>query len=226
MEQRGQFAANGIGVTTPLIALKGVVVHEPSKRRAGDVNVYGVDDRFWKFHGIHSVTAPQNREVLLSEGLATELKTCPGDAVLLRLEKPSEIPVESLHGRKEDPGRTIRLNVSGPLAGESLGEFSLQPQHGAVRAVFVSLKFLQRELEQVDRVNTILVARFPETSSSTQEESIASLLKSKSTLADLGIELSDLDARRGLTLETESKIINDHIAKAAAETASASHVYE
>ena len=224
LEQRGQFAANGIGVTTPLIALKGVVVHEPSKRRAGDVNVYGVDDRFWKFHGVSGVTGPQNRDVLLSESLASELKTAPGDAVLLRLEKPSEIPVESLHGRKEDPGRTIRLNVAGPLAGESLGEFTLQPQHGAVRAVFVSLKFLQRELEQVDRVNTILVARFPETSSPNQEQSIASLLRSKATLADLGIELKDLDARRGLNIETESKVINDHIAKAAAETASARRV--
>jgi putative ABC transport system permease protein len=219
LEQRGQFAANGIGVTTPLIALKGVVVHEPSKRRAGDVNVYGVDDRFWKFHGISGVTAPQNRDVLLSEGLASELKTGPGDAVLLRLEKPTEIPVESLHGRKEDPGRTIRLNVTGPLAGESLGEFSLQPQHGAVRAVFVSLRFLQTELEQVDRVNTILVARFPE--SPNQEQSIASLLKTKSTLDDLGIKLRNLDNQRGVLLETESKIINEPIPSAAAETAGA-----
>src|SRR5688572_18483421 len=224
LEQRGQFAANGIGVTTPLIALKGVVVHEPSKRRAGDVNVYGVDDRFWKFHGVHSVTAPQNREVLLSEGLASELSTGPGDAVLLRLEKPSEIPVESLHGRKEDPGRTIRLNVTGPLAGESLGEFSLQPQHGAVRAVFVSLKVLQSELEQVERVNTILVARFPETSSPNQEQSISSLLKSKSTLDDLGIKLRSLDNERGIILETESKIINENIAKAASDTARALRV--
>ena len=35
LEQRGQFVADGIGVTCPLIALEGVVVHEPSKRRAG-----------------------------------------------------------------------------------------------------------------------------------------------------------------------------------------------
>jgi len=141
--QPGQFVANGIGVTCPLIALEGVVVHEPSKRRAGQVKVYGVDERFWKFNGVGSVATPQNREALISESLATELGSGPGDAVLLRLEKPSDIPVESLHGRKEDPGKTIRLNVAATLAGEQLGEFSLQPQHGAVRAVFVSLNFLQ-----------------------------------------------------------------------------------
>ncbi len=208
--------ASGIGTTTPLIALKGVVVHESSKRRAGDVNVYGVDDRFWQFHGISGVAAPQNREVFLSDGLASELTSGPGDPVLLRLEKPSDIPVESLHGRKEDPGRTLRLNVNRTLGGEALGEFSLQPQHGAVRAVFVSLKFLQTELDQGDRVNTILVARSSGTPA--PENSIASLLKSKATLADLGIELRDLDNNRGLNIETESKVINDHIANAVGET--------
>ena len=104
----------------------------------------------------------------------------PGDSLLLRLEKPSDIPVESLHGRKEDPGRTIRLNITGALPGESLGEFSLQPQHGAVRAVFVSLSFLQKELEQDGRVNTILVARFPGTQPQINEQSIADVTQEQS----------------------------------------------
>ena len=41
---REQLAADlGIGVTCPLIALKGVAFNELNKRRAGDVKVYGVD---------------------------------------------------------------------------------------------------------------------------------------------------------------------------------------
>src|ERR1043165_6416099 len=39
------------GTTCPLIAMKGVAIGEPSKQRAGDVKVYGVDERFWKFNG-------------------------------------------------------------------------------------------------------------------------------------------------------------------------------
>ena len=113
LEQRGQFAANGIGVTCPMIALEGVVVHEPSKRRAGGVKVYGVDERFWKFNGVAGVTTPENRNVLVSQSLASELGRVAGESLLLRIEKPSEIPVESLHGRKEDPGKTIRLSVAG-----------------------------------------------------------------------------------------------------------------
>ena len=143
---REQLAAD-LGSTCPLITLDGVVVHESSKRRAGGVKVYGVDERFWKFHGVTGVTAPENRNVLISQSLATELGSGQGETILLRIEKPSDIPVESLHGRKEDPGKTIRLNVTSVLGGESLGEFSLQPQHGAVRTVFVSLAFLKRGKE-------------------------------------------------------------------------------
>ncbi|HSE16828.1 MAG TPA: FtsX-like permease family protein [Pyrinomonadaceae bacterium] len=212
LDQRG-------GATCPLIALDGVVVHEASKRRAGGVKVYGVDERFWKFNGVGGVMTPENRNVLVSHSLAGELGSNAGDSLLLRIEKPSDIPVESLHGRKEDPGKTIRLSVSGVLGGESLGEFSLQPQHGAVRAVFVSLAFLQRELEQdvgIDRINTILIARPSE-----GQNPLAALLKEKATLEDLGLKLRVLDGQRGVSLESNSRIINEHVASAANEAAKA-----
>src|SRR5205085_12377113 len=132
LSQPGKFGASGVQATCPLIALDGVAGHESSRRRAGDVRVYAVDDRFWKFNGV-AVEAPQNREALLSEPLAKELGSVNGDSLLLRIEKPSDIPIESLHGRKDDPGRTIRPNVKATLPPASLGESSLRPQQGSVR---------------------------------------------------------------------------------------------
>ena len=35
----------------------------------------------------------------------------PGSAMLVRVQRPSDIPLESLHGRKDDVGRTLRLTV-------------------------------------------------------------------------------------------------------------------
>jgi len=207
LEQQGQS-------TCPMIALDGVVIHEPSKRRAGGVKVYGVDERFWKFNGVASVAAPENRNAYVSQSLASELGSNPGESLVLRIEKPSEIPVESLHGRKEDPGRTIRLNVASVLGAESLGEFSLQPQHGAVRAVFVSLRFLQQELEHNGRVNAILVA------GAQPAPSIATLLKSKATLDDLGLKLRAVNDQT-ISLESDSRIINEHVTAAANEAAKA-----
>ena len=221
--QPGPFTPNGIGATSPLIALDGLVTHEPSRRRAGDVRVYGVDDRFWKFHGV-AVQTPQNREVLLSESLAAELGTQTGDSVLLRIEQPSDIPVESVHGRKEDPGRTIRLNVKSSLAGASLGEFSLRPQQGPVRAIFVPLSLLQRELDQEQKVNTILIAQhtgLEEYERNELPETINGVLKEKATLEDLGLTLRSLNNSPTLALESTSNIISDAVAQAAENSASA-----
>ena len=191
------------------IALEGVVEHEPSHRRAGGVRVYGVDEQFCQFNGVPNV-ALENRAAWVSEGLATELGSHPGESLLLRLEKPSDIPIESLHGRKDDPGQTIRLNMSGQLPRASLGEFSLQPQQGVVRAIFVSLRFLQRELEQQNKVNTIIVSHRP--INETQ-----ALLREKATIEDLGLKLRNLGDT--LSLESNSNLIDDSVEKAAHEAA-------
>ena len=82
-------------------------------RRVGHVTLLGVDDRFWTFHGVTAVRGPAGREAYVSPALARELGASSGDALLLRVQKPSAIPLESLHGRKEDVGKSIRLLMSG-----------------------------------------------------------------------------------------------------------------
>ena len=42
----------------PLVVVQGFVSDQESGRRAGQVRVYGVDDRFWRFHGVTAVTGP------------------------------------------------------------------------------------------------------------------------------------------------------------------------
>src|SRR6266576_1585731 len=120
-----RFAAGGFAAACPLIALEGTITHELSKRVGSGIRVYGVDERFWKFHS-RADASPHNREVLLSESLAHELGTHLGNSLLLRVQKASAIPIESLHSRKEDLGSTLRLTVRETLAADALGEFSVQ----------------------------------------------------------------------------------------------------
>src|SRR5580692_10232992 len=42
--------------SAPMIAMQGVVTHEKDGRRAANVSVYGVDDRFWKFNDVAAQT--------------------------------------------------------------------------------------------------------------------------------------------------------------------------
>src|SRR4029077_11372224 len=100
----------------PLIAVEGVVSDQARGRRASRVQVYGVDDRFWRFHGVTAVGGPEGREALISHALAPELEANAASTVLVRVDRPSAIPIESLHGRKEDAGRTLRLSVHAVVA--------------------------------------------------------------------------------------------------------------
>src|SRR5882757_1725003 len=121
---REQLAAD-LGSACPMIAIQGVAAHEPSGRRAMNVQVYGVDERFWKFQG-EAGEPPRGREVLLTAALSEELGGKAEDTILLRVQKPSAIPLESLHGRKEDVGKSIRLL----LRGVARREFAREPRQG------------------------------------------------------------------------------------------------
>lgn len=184
----GRLAAASSAQVTPLLSLTGVVRHESSSRRAG-VLVYGVDARFFEFHGV-SVAAPAPGDVLLSPDLAQELGVASGDAIVLRVPRVTDIPIDSLHGRRDETGRSIRLAAQGTLSREQLGSFSLAPGQGPVRAVFMSLTRLQRDLGLVGRVNTLLVAGNP----APDAARLRSLLPSVVTATDLGIRQEALTA--------------------------------
>ncbi|MDX6270325.1 MAG: putative transport system permease protein [Acidobacteriota bacterium] len=222
-----QFANASFDGACPLVVFEGVVIDEASGRRGGGVQVYGVDERFWQFQGVEAGRRSLGeREAFVSAGLASELGAQAGGELLLRIEKPSAIPVESLHGRKEDVGRTMRLTVREVLASaEDLGEFSLRPQQGAVRAVFVPLRRVQKDAEQEGRVNTILLSTkaggdaTDAEGAAQQQAAVTKILRETFTLADLGVKLRLLDAPHALSLETESAVVGDALAIQAQETA-------
>jgi ABC-type antimicrobial peptide transport system permease subunit len=209
LQSHNQFAANFHGAC-PIIALEGAVTRDENNARAGGVQVYGVDDRFWKFHGAN-VQTPEGNDVLISQSLAQELGAKSGETIVLRIEKPSAIPVESLHGRKDQLGTTVRFTMREALPLASLGEFSLRPQQGAVRAIFVPLGKLQRNLEQDGKANVMLLSA----KSGASYQLAPQILKDKFTLADLGLKLRLLEEQKTISLETDSAVITDVLAEKA-----------
>ena len=144
----GASTSSASAAAVPMIALEGFVTHQESGSRAGGIQVYGVDDRFWAFNradggpgsGLDAALdgddavggrGPGPGEVLVSGGLARELGAAAEDTLLVRMQKPSAIPVSSLHGRRDDLGSTMRLRIREVLAPADLGEFSFRPQQGS-----------------------------------------------------------------------------------------------
>ena len=140
----------------PLIAMNGAVAHDESKRSAGRVMVYGIDDRFGRFHGVEGLTL-DGREAFISPALAAELGAKDGDGITLRVAKPSDIPLSTIQGRRDITGERIRLTVKQVLDRSSLAEFSLSPSQGPVLAIYVPISRLQRDLSLADRANVLLV---------------------------------------------------------------------
>src|SRR5262245_51758128 len=194
--------------TAPMIAVPGVVTVQESGRRAGRVSVYGVDERFWRFHGVSPAAAMGERDGLVSTALARQLDIPPEAALLVRVQRPSDMPLESLQGKKDDLGRTLRTIVRGVVPDASLGEFSLAPQQGDVLAVFVPLARLQEEMEVQARVNTVLVAA-QHAARSDAVSRLTSIVRSTATLDDVGLRVRSAQNETTLIAESDSAVIDD-----------------
>ncbi len=212
--------------TAPLIILEGFVTHQGSGRRAAGVQVYGVDERFWRFHRRDSTDrVPGNNDVLLSQGLARELGNALGDALLVRVERPSAIPLGSLHGQKDDVGRTFRLSSQAVLSPEELGEFSIHPQQAPSRSIFMSLKRLQRDLDRQRQVNMVLLGnidrRFENRSGSASSDItfVEDSLRKLVSLEDLGIKLRALETHGAILMESDAGFLTDALTETALSTA-------
>ena len=194
--------------TAPLLSTTAAVTHEPSGRRASGVFVYGIDERFWRFHGMEP-----HDGTYASAALAAELGAARGDVLLTRVQKPSEIPLESLFAHKEDVGRTIRLTMEAALPREQLGEFTMRPQQTEVRALFAPLGRIQRDLDADARVNTVLIGG--DTRGSPPVEAIRSTLR----LADLGVRVVRVSAEPAIAVESASGIVSEPLELAATQAA-------
>lgn len=190
----------------PLIALEGAAIHQKSAKRAGKVAIFGVDDRFYRFHGA-AAQAPRRRGAWLSPALAREFGAAAGDSVLLKMEEPASIPREFLQGRREEAAKTVRFVVEAPVTPPAQPEFSLAPSQGELRAVYVSLDFLARELKQEGRANTILLAGGAAGAG-------ARRLQERFRLEDLGLGFREV-GNGEFALEHRSTLIDDRTAERA-----------
>ena len=200
--------------TVAVLSLRGAVTEPSSGRRASPVEVWGVDARFWAFHG---AAAPElgEREALLSPQLAEELGAGAGQTLLVRSEAAQAIPGSTLFGRRDDPARALRLRVKGVQAAAAQGEFSLRPRQGEARALFVPLATLQAAFGQPDRVNLVL-ARGGET------QALAADLARRAELEDLGLRLRAIEPGRSWSLESDEALLADPLVAAGQTAAAAS----
>jgi putative ABC transport system permease protein len=207
-------AAGGTRVRScPLIVQRGTVTLADTGRRAAHVFVYGVDARFFAFH---SVADPGlgPREALVSEALAAELRADAGATALIRIESAGDVSAATLFGRRDDRGRTLRVQVKAVAGPAAAGDFALAPGQQAVKAIFVPLRLVQRTLAREGEANTLLFAAAPEGA-----DAVAPAVRRAARLEDLGLRVRSLPSRGVLSVEHEGGLLEDAVAESARRAA-------
>lgn len=205
---REQLAAELPGDACPVILLRGGVEHAESNRRVGRVNVLGIDERFGRFADGEACPAVAGRSIVLNESLAHELGAGPGDDVLLRLQRRTVVPVETLLGRRDDQTLSLRLTVKTIVAGGGLADFTLTPtQHGPFNA-FVPLVTLQRAIKREGRVNALFVA------GAADRDALQQSFDSHLALHDWALKLR-VDSPRGYVALESDRLLIEPVVEAA-----------
>ena len=240
----------------PAISLVSGVTYQPPQlqasdpkavRRAGHVQFFGVDERFWKLTETGKIAVPQANEVVLSQRLADQLQITVGSELTAWMEVPASIPRESLLGKRDDPPVQLLLTVSAIIPAEvGVGRFGVRPNQQLPLNAFVSLPTLQTALGvqaqrasrtkpqgAVARVNMLLAAlKSPEYQTPAIAEELNGTLSRQMGLRDLDLRLAAHPDRGYVALESERMILDPGVVKAALatpaarrQTTSAAYVY-
>ena len=234
---------------SPALLLTGSVEqigNDEARRRAGSVILLGVNDTTWELLDHGQAELPTDRGLVLGFRTAAELQVSVGDEVTVWIERPSNIPRDSLLGERDDVNLEIVLTVEAILAeDDGASRFSLNPGQQLPYNAFILLATLQdrlnlQELEATRRnpnahparVNTLIVGvTDSRTQTSKASASVIIPYDDKKTnalsealvdslgLADVGLNLRTVVDRGYLTVESDSMIIEDELSKAVTSAA-------
>jgi len=204
-------------------------------RRAGQVNVYGFDDRAWRLVENEGVARPTGTQVVLNSLAAEAIQAKVGDEVTVWIELPSAVPRDTLMGKKDNDSQEITLTVSA-VAAESTGlaKLGLQPTQAIPLNLFVDLHVLQERLGmeeirpsrrdpvgQFARVNALFShddsapGGDPRVHGSRMNDSVRRHL----SLSDLNLRLIENKTVGGIVVESDQMILEDKFVQAARKTA-------
>jgi putative ABC transport system permease protein len=231
----------------PVLQVRGLMADSNDVKRANNVQVVGVDQRFFevgpgknplagprslpsqgqvyprasslrsRFGGVGSGGGGWTDGIIMNESLAARLGVRAGDEVLLRIEKPGIMSRDVPIAPDSDLTVASRLVIKAVAGRSEFGSFSLQANQIAPLNVFVPIRWLQDKLGRPAQANMLLVAANPEDSVTLERADIA--LKGCWRLADAGLELRRLDVQQCLELRSRRIFIDEVAADAAMNVA-------
>ncbi len=214
LAQRMQRRMPGASLS-PALNFQGVLSVQGGGSRTGIVDVYGVEESFFALGpaGGHG-QPPEAGKALINPRLAEQLRISAGDVLLLRVEKPSALPRDMMMATVDDVSFAIRVEVGEIIADEDFGRFSLRSSQIPPFNLFLSLPWLQDQVDLEGRAN-LLLAKGPATDLDPSEEANR-ILKQEWTLDDISVEMQELEDSEFFELSSDRVFLDRAVTDALA----------
>lgn len=198
--------------TTALLTLNGSASHPTTRNRANRVQVLGVESGFFALGSDPSISPPGEDEVILNQQLAHVIGASVGDTILLRVERPSLLSREAPLSTTDNLTNAARVTVTAIATDEQMGRYDLRANQIAPNNAFVSIEWLQEQVELSGKANQLLVA----TADSDEPQSLTPVqiemhMREVWQLEDASLSVLDLSDRGWVELRTEQIFLNDRI---------------
>ena len=202
----------GGAVCIPTLQLPGVAASQGGKTRTGIVDVFGIEDGFFAMSSTQQARkAPAAGHALINNRLASQLGCAVGDEIVVRVEKPSLMPIEATMATVDEVSFALRVTIDGIVAEAEFGRFGLRSSQVPPFNVFLSLAWLQQELQLPGRANLLL-------SNASVAKSDAAL-QTTWQLRDAELQLRTDAATRQLELTSSRVFLDETIVTAVRELA-------
>jgi putative ABC transport system permease protein len=174
----------------PVLRMAGIAVENETGLRLNNVQVLGVDSRFWQLgQNQEPVITMDAGQAVLNAPLARRLNLNPGQELVLLIEQPEYMPGDTPFSSRQNATVALHLTVKAVAGDERLGRFSLANNQVSPLSVFLPLETLQSKLKMKARANLLLVSErklLP-----LKIEELDRAIKARITLSDFGAELKE-----------------------------------
>ena len=202
-------AKAAVDVAAPVLLVKATATVQRSGRALGNVQVIGVERRFWQLGPgvggerlaslVSDAVTPQERGFFVNEHLARTLDLGTNETLVLRFEKPGMIARDAPLAGKAAELVALRGEV-GEICGDArFGRFSLESTQLPQATVFVPLERLQQALGLAGKANLLLLNHH----SGTAHAKLLDDITRACTLEDYGLSMNDVPLANAVEIRTQ-----------------------
>jgi len=190
-------------IVAPVLQTKGIAIVDGGQQRVNNVQVIGVNRQFAEIGGFKGTFDNiSSDEAIINTRIAKRLNVSVGDDFLLRIENLDFIPKDIPLALDSETSLANRFTVKKIISEKEFGRFNLRADQITPYNIFLSLDFLNKEMELDNKANVLLVAENP--NNKLTLEQINDVFKVVWTLPDVGFEFVELS-------ETEIELKSERI---------------